>query len=340
MRRITLKDVARAAGVAPATASHAMNATGTVSQATIARVRTIADELGYRPDMIAANLRQGRTSTLGVLIPSLTNPFYAELVEALEMAARVKNYSVLGGATNHDEALERHYINLFLSRRCDGIIVIMGRERIGDVIRAGTPTLLVNSHLSSALAPAPTIEVDDEYGMYAATCHLAALGHRHIGFITFPGVDLRQQGYRRALAENGLPYRPALVVQTEHVDCFEACDAVQHLLSAHPEITALAAAADVLALGIIRAARLVGREIPRDLAIVGFDNIKFAAISVPSLTSVAQPIGAIADHALDLMLRQITGTELDQRRVLLRPELVVRESSGGRKEAGVGQACD
>lgn len=320
-QRVSIRDVSRAIGMAPATVSHALNGTGTISDETAARVRRIAAEMGYRPNRVAANLRRQRTSTLGVLIPTLSNPFYSKLLEALEAAGRARGYNLIFGDTNHDQALDTHYVDLFLDQRCDGIIVVAGTINLDGVIRAGVPTVLVNAHLLDADVRVPAVEVEDMHGVYSAVAHLIRLGHRRIGLVNIREVGPRLQGYRRALEDAGIAFDPALVAAATQMNRLleDAGERAYALLSAHPELTALTASADVAALGAIRAAYRLGRRVPDDLAVVGFDDIDLAAMVVPALTTVAQPVERIAAAALDLILEQITAgsVALDHRRVRL-----------------------
>jgi len=343
VQRVGVKDVARVAGIAPATVSHALNNTGTISKETAARVRQIAAEMGYRPNRVAANLRRQRTSTLGVLIPTLSNPFFSKLLEALETAGTARGYSLVFGDTNHDPALDAHYVDLFLDQRCDGIIVVAGTSDLAGVIRADVPIVLVNTHLPAAEVRVPAVEIDDMHGMYSAVAHLIRLGHRRIGLVTYHHDAPRLQGYQRALADAGIVFDAALVVAATRMSRLleDAGERAYELLRAHPDLTAIATSADVAAIGAMRAAYRVGRRVPDDLAVVGFDDINLAAMMAPALTTVAQPIDAMATAALDLMLEQINegSVALDHRRVRLETHLIVRESCGQRK-GGEGPAVE
>ena len=332
-RKIRLADVARTAGVSPATASLALRGTGTIGAETAERVRRVAADLGYRPNHMAASLRRRWTASLGVLIPTLTNPYYSELLEAFELAAGSTGYNLMSGSTNHDPARESHYVDLFLGRNCDGIVAVTGNGDIGDVVRAGVPTVLVNTHV--ATAGVPRVEIDDLHGVRSAVTHLLGLGHRRIGLVAHPYDRPRHEGYRRALSDAGVAYDPRLVVEVTRMNSLlpDGRDRARDLLQAHPELTAIVATADVIAIGVLRAAHGAGRHVPDDLAIVGFDDISLSAVLVPALTTVAQPIDAIAAAALDLVKEQIEAgsVALDQRRVVLETRLVVRESCGAKQ---------
>jgi DNA-binding LacI/PurR family transcriptional regulator len=328
--RVTLRDVARAAGVSPATVSHALQGNGTVSEETAARVREVATEIGYRPHRIAANLRRQRTYTIGVLIPTLANPFLSELVEALYSECLARGYTVLCGTTHYQAVTEAHYIDHFLGHPCDGIIVAGPPDSLEEIIRAGVPAVLVDCHMPTDFVRVPVVEVEDMHGMYSAVAHLQRLGHRRIGLVYGPLDQLRQEGYRRALADAGEAYDTELVADAGELHFENAAAVCERMLRDRPDLTAVAATTDVLAFGVIRAARRTGRRVPEDLAVVGFDDIPLAAAVNPPLTTIAQPVGEIVSHAVELLLEQIASRDitLDRRRVVLKAQLVVRESCG------------
>jgi len=334
--RLTLRDVAEAAGVSTATVSHALQGNGTVSEETAARVRSVAAEIGYRPHRSAANLRRQRTSTIGVIIPLLSNPFIGELVEALYAECRARGYTVLCGTTNYDADTEAHYIDLFLGHPCDGIIVAGPPDRLEEIIAAGVPSVLIDCHMPSDFVRVPVVEVEDMHGMYSAVAHLQRLGHRRIGLVYGPLDELRQEGYRRALADAGEEYDPGLVADAGELQFENAAAVCEEMLRARPDLTAVAATTDVLAFGVLQAARRTGRRVPDDLAVVGFDDIPLAAAANPPLTTIAQPVDEIVSHAVALLLEQIAAKEitLDRRRVTLKAQLVVRESCGSGRDGG------
>jgi LacI family transcriptional regulator len=328
--RVTLRDVAEAAGVSPATVSHALQGNGTVSEETAARVRGVAAEIGYRQHRIAANLRRQRTSTIGLIIPTLSNPFLSELVEAMYAECLARGYTVLCGTTNYRAEAEAHYIDLFLGHPCDGIIVAGPPDSLEDVIRAGVPAVLVDCHMPTDFVRVPVVEVEDMHGMYSAVAHLQRLGHETIGLVYGPLDQLRQEGYRRALADAGQAYDEALVADAGELYFENAARVCQEMLRGRPDVTAVAATTDVLAFGVMHAARRTGRRVPDELAVVGFDDIPLAAAMNPPLTTVAQPVQEIVSHAVELLLEQIESRDitLDRRRVVLKAQLVVRESCG------------
>jgi DNA-binding LacI/PurR family transcriptional regulator len=328
--RVTLKDVAGTAGVSLATASHSLRGNGTVSAETATRVRDVAAAIGYRPHLMASNLRRQRTFTIGVIAPSLGNPLISELVEALYTECRARGYSVLCGTTNYEPAVEAHYIDLFLGHPCDGIIVAGQPDSLEDIIRAGVPAVLIDCHMPSDFVRVPVVEVEDMHGMYSAVAHLQRMGHQTIGLIYGPHDQLRQEGYRRALEDAGGRYDPELVADAGRLVFENAARIASEWLAARPDMSAIATTTDVLAFGVLHSARAAGRRVPEDLAVVGFDDIPLAAAATPPLTTIAQPVALIVANAVELLQEQIEAKTitLDRRRIMLKAQLVVRESCG------------
>jgi LacI family transcriptional regulator len=333
--RMTLKDVAQLAGVSAATASHALHGNGSVSKGTAARVREVADKVGYRPNLVAANLRRQKTQTIGFILPTLANPFLSQLAEAFYTECRRAHYTLLCGTTNNEADLEAHYVDLFLGHSCDGIVVGGPPDRLDEIVRAGVPAVLVDCHTPTDFVKVPVVEVEDMHGMYSAVAHLIRLGHEHIGLVYRPLDELRQEGYRRALEDAGLAYEPALTADAGELQVACAAAVAERLLGERGEVTAVAATTDVLALGVMQTAREQGRVVPDDLAVVGFDDIPLARAFNPPLTTVAQPVERIAAAALTLLIQQIKAGDvaLDRRRLILPSQLIVRESCGARLKA-------
>jgi DNA-binding LacI/PurR family transcriptional regulator len=330
--RVTLKDVAQLAGVSAATASHALRGNGNVAADTALRVREVAEQVGYRPNRTAANLRRQRSSSIGFIVPTIANPFLSELAEALYAECRHADYTLLCGTTNNEPALQTHYLDLFLGHSCDGIIVGGQPDRLDDIVRAGVPAVLVDCHTPSDFVQVPVVEVEDMHGMYSAVAHLVRLGHKRIGLVYGPQDQLRQEGYRRALEDAGIAFEADLAEDAVELRVPDARSAASRLFDRHPDVTAIAATTDVLALGVLRAALEAGRTVPADLAVVGFDGIPLSEAFSPPLTTVAQPVERIAATAVELLVEQIeSGTiALDRRRVMLPTQLIVRESCGAR----------
>ena len=324
--RVRLRDVARAAGVSVSAVSQALNGYGTISQATAERVRKVAAELAYRPDLLAASLRRQRTSTLGILTSFLNHPFHSELLAALADAATARGFSLLV-ATAPDEASGDRQLEQLVDQRCAGVIVF-GDRPLPAAARSGVPVVVLYAEAWTPALGVSAVEVDDRAGVRAATEHLLALGHRRIALVANRSRP-RRAGFEDALRTLGLTPDPALVLElpVREIEWTAAERLTADLLDRHPDVSAVVATSDAAAFGVIRGAYLAGRVVPGDLAVVGFDDISLASTFVPALTTVRQPIAAIVREAMGLMDELLHGHE--PRSVRLATELVIRESSGG-----------
>lgn len=332
---VTLREVAEAAGVSVSTVSRILDERAAPSKsATAERVRSIAEQLGYRRNVFASNLRRGATATIGVLVPRLTDAVMALMFEAIERAARRQGYFAVVATCGDDAEEERRATETLLDRGVDG--VILATARLDDSLPAslrerGVPHVLVlrtDGVSASALG-------DDETGGYLAVRHLLDLGHRDIGVVTGPsftssGQD-RLRGAERAMAEAGVDLRPDRVISTGYgVDDGNAAGLA--LLGADDRPTAIFAANDNLAIGVIGAGRRLGIRPGLDFSIVGYNDIPLASRLSPPLTSVATPFDQIATTALDLLFAPRSADPI--RRAL--PTLIPRASTARREAPPAG----
>ena len=281
--KISIKDIARAAGISHSTVSRALNDSPLVNAETKARVRRLAQELGYSPDAAARSLVSGRTRTVGVVVTTIADPFVAEVVEGIERTAYAHGYSLILAASNDEPAREIAAVEMLRSKRVDSVIVtssrvgVLHQERLRS---AGVPVILLNSHSQQQMPNAYSVRVDDAHGGRLATVHLIESGHRRIAHVTGPAGHSpssdRLDGYRRALAHAGIDYDPAYVMGgTGRLEGGRA--ALEALLALRERPTAVFCYNDMTAIGLLSAARDAGVAVPRDLAVVGFDDIPLAA---------------------------------------------------------------
>lgn len=302
---VTLRDVAQESGVSVSTVSRILDDRGTPSRtATATKVRAAAERLGYRRNVFASNLRRGATGTIGVLVPRLTDAVMALMFEAIERAARRQGYFAVVATCGDDADAERRATETLLDRGVDGLI--LATARIDDSLPAslrerGIPHVLV----LRTDGVSPSALGDDETGGYLAVRHLLDLGHRDIAVVTGPwftssGQD-RLRGAQKALAEAGIDLPDGRVISTGYgVDA--GSEAGYTLLRAEARPTAIFAANDNLAIGIIGAARNLGILPGQDLSIVGYNDIPLASRLPTPLTSVATSFDQIATTALDQLL--------------------------------------
>lgn len=328
-QRHTMADVARRAGVSTATVSRALTRPDQVNAKTRELIRGIADELGFRPNLIGRQLRVRTASSILILVQDLDNPFYAELIKGVESVARANRYSVMVGGTDGLPEVEHLYAEQFLGQRVDGLILLFGHLPNGITPRmaAQSPIVLVSEGnpdlgLSSVL-------VDNVAWAAAAVDHLLAMGHRRIGHVTGPLSRIisrqRQEGYRRALARAGISADPALEALGDFTVA-SGRSAAARLLRLPDRPTALFCANDESAVGAILAARDLGLRVPEDLSVMGFDDVTLAEIAQPALSTVRQPRLAMGVAAAELVLEMIEHGAGRAAERVLDCELVLRDS--------------
>jgi DNA-binding LacI/PurR family transcriptional regulator len=328
--RPTIYDVARRAGVSTATVSRALNGTGQIAAATRAAIEVAVAELGYRPNTIARSLVTRSTQTIALLLPDITNPIYAELVRGVQQVAFERDYTMLLCTTDGDPAQEERYLDLLRAKQVDGALVdglVVPTARIARFVRDGFPIVCLDRDVRSTAVP--LVQVDNRAGARLAVEHLLSLGHRRIAHVRGPeaGIaDERVAGWTEALQAAGVEPDPALVAAggwTEE-DGFRA---TQALLESGAPFTAVFAANDLMAIGVLTALAQAGRRVPEDVSVVGFDDLRLAAYSTPPLTTVHQPAAEIARRATAILLELVAGETPAQTKLLLEPELVVRAST-------------
>jgi LacI family repressor for deo operon, udp, cdd, tsx, nupC, and nupG len=333
--RVSIKDIARAADVSHSTVSRALSDSSLVSTETKARVQRLAREMGYSPDAQARSLVMGRTQTVGLVVTTITDPFIAEIVQAVENTALAHGYTVILASSQTEPDREIAAVEMLRSKRVDGVIVTS--SRVGALYqdhldRLGVPVVLLNSHNMQSGPYTFSITVNNRHGACLATQHLIQLGHRRIAYITgladHSDDAERLAGYRQALAEASIAFDPLLVVPgSGRAD--GGGRALPKLMALDMSPSAVFCYNDMTAIGLLRAAREAGLSIPGDLAIVGFDDIPFASYVHPSLTTVAQPKPEMGRQAMAMVLSLLEGNESAKvSNVVVAGQLIVRESSG------------
>lgn len=329
----TIREVASAAGVSVATVSRVVSGSHhRVSAATRDRVLAAVARLRYHPNLVARGLKKRVTGTIGLIVPDISNPFFPAIARGIEDVAHRAGLAVLLCNTYEDLAKERIYLTLLEKRMVDGLIfatVGANTAHLRMLRRGRVPVVLV------ARAPdgveMDAVLVDNRLGAHEATAHLLRLGHRRIAFIggppALPVARERLAGYRDALAAARVRADRSLIVEGAfRADGGQA--AVAALLRRRASFSAIVAANDLMAIGAMEALRLGGRRVPQDVAVVGFDDITFASVVEPPLTTVAQPKYRMGCLAMERMLELLNGADRRPRRIVLEPHLVVRRSCG------------
>ena len=327
----TIVDVAARAGVSTATVSRVLSGVQPARHSTRERVLAAVRELDYRPSGVARALKRSETRTIGLLITDIGNPFFPQIVRAVEDEAHARGYGVILCNAADDSDRELAYLELLLERRVDGLIVASARttrrhaERLAAV---PMPVVLVNSDApGSRLAGVTTAH---RHGARIATEHLLGLGHRRIAHIGAPSAQaarLRHAGVTDALRAAGLDPASLLLAEgDEHVE--GGARAAELLLAERPQPTAIVCYNDLTAVGALRAVRRAGLRVPEDVSLTGFDDIELAAWTDPPLTTVRQPTDALARWAVGRLADALPSGRPAAERVSLEPTLVVRGSSG------------
>jgi LacI family transcriptional regulator len=335
---VTLKELAVRAGVHPSTISRvANNDPGLrIATETRSRIEALLRETGYQPNGIARGLKMRQTNVLAVVIPDVTNPFFAALFRGVEDAAAPHGFNVLLCNTDGLPERQRSHLQSLQARRVDGVILassFLKDPSVRELRKQKRPYVLVNRF--SDEGDDPFVGSDDLLGGQLATAHLIDLGHTRIahlaGNATVSTGLLRRRGFLAAHAVAGITPDPRLVVEAGYTEESGAA-AARRLLALSDPPTAVFAVTDMVALGVAEVARKMGLRIPEDLAIVGYNDIPLASRVNPGLTTMHVPIHEFGSVAARLLLDQIESEEPTQRRVRFTPDLIVREST----VAGVG----
>ena len=327
---VTRSDVARRAGVSSAVVSYVVNdGPRPVAPATAERVREAIRALGYRPNASARALRTGSTRLLGLVVPEIANPLFAEMAVAVEAAAAQRGYAVLLANSDGDSATERRHIQHLTGRQIDGLLLTTGLARpdLAGLSTDGVPTVLLNTF--TEVAGYSSVGVDAFAGARDGTAHLLGHGHAAVALVigsNNAGTDeLRERGWRAALREAGRPDGP---IARESWSRAGGLLAGQRLFAETDHPTAVFVSSDLQAVGLLRAARERGLRIPQDVAVVAFDGTAESDYSAPRLTAMRQPVREIAADAVEQVLRVESDPTIRNR--THRPELIVRDSCGCR----------
>jgi len=328
-------DVAKRAGVSTATVSRVLSQPNVVAPATRRKVLQAVERLGFEPNSAAKNLRTHRTGKLLVTVPDLSNPFFSQILQGIEGSAQREGYSVLVGDTQHEDKREEAYALMLRRKEADGLIFLGHRlpRAAAELIHALAPRCapVVNGCEFSPELGIPSVHIDNARAAYEAMDHLFGLGHRRIGIVTGPLVsplsrDRLEGATMRAKKEKA---EREFIVMHGDFSVESGAAAAERLLSKADRPTAIFCFNDEMAMGVLKVARRLGIGVPEELSIVGFDDIRFAELMDPALTTIAQPMVQIGEGTVRLLLRILEGGgDADTPdSVTLPHKLIVREST-------------
>jgi LacI family transcriptional regulator len=331
----SIGDVAKRAGVSLGTASRAINGNPAVSPRLRDRVLAAAAELNYRPNALARALRSSRTHSIGLILPDVSNPFFGELAKQVEQVAAGIGYTVVLANSNDDQKAEADYIRILVGRQVDGLLIVPTEQTRHLPREEKVPIVVVDRPIRGY----PLVASDHRAGAVAAVQHLVSLGHRRIGCIAGPRhlsvARERYEGYRSVAApiyrEHHFDFGADTIIA--RFDYESGYDAALRLLARSDKPTAIFASSDQQAIGALRAAADLDLRVPDEVSIIGFDAISLAKLVTPRLTTVAQPIAAIADIAVRTVLRlRQDGAKSERHRL---PTLLQPANSTGPAAANV-----
>jgi LacI family transcriptional regulator len=335
---MSVRDVAERAGVSVGTVSNVLNRPDKVSPTTVERVHAAIDALGFVRNDAARQLRAGRSTSIGMVVLDISNPFFTDVARGAEARAGEERLTVLLGNSDEDGDREKSYLDLFEEQRVHGVLISpVGDDnaRLERLLRRGIPTVLVDRQTEDDRFS--SVAVDDDAGGYLAVRHLLDSGRRRIVFVGGPGslrqVADRLAGARRAVDET--TDATLDVIDTDALSVLQGRQAGESIRSRPPEgrPDAVFAANDLLAMGVLQALSMQGGiRVPEDIALIGYDDIDFASAAVVPLSSIRQPSTLLGHTAVDLLIREAAAPEgFVHEHVVFQPELVVRESTASRQ---------
>ncbi|MGE8081667.1 LacI family DNA-binding transcriptional regulator [Peribacillus loiseleuriae] len=326
----TIREVAAKAGVSTATVSRIINNKGQATPETIARVRAIIKELGYRPNVVARSLTSGKSNTIALLVPTINNPFFPELARGIEDVANSYGMNVFLCNTDDEREKVTNYLVSLQERYVDGVIINslnLTNEDLVELHSNGIPTVTLDRTFSTH--EFSSITVKHRIGSQLATKHLIDIGCKRIGLIRGPEDDFtavqRMWGYRDYVKEFDWFDQSWIALGDFSVKSGYLC--MKELFQRHPDIDGVFASNDLMAIGLLKAAHEWGRKVPDELAIIGFDGIDMSQYTTPPISTIKQPIYEMGKMAMEELIRLIREPESESSKMELDVDLILRESS-------------
>lgn len=326
---VSIKDVAKLAGVSVATVSRVLNKNTNVKEETARKVLDVIKKTGYQPNAIARSLKIKNTRSIGIMIPDISSHYFPEVVRGIEDIANKNNYNVILCNTDLDRDKEKQYLDILVEKQVDGIIYMSNtitNELANKFEKIDTEVVLISTDHSNITS----ITIDNVKAAYDAVKYIISKGYKDIAFIggsmTDPNAGLpRYNGYIKALCEAGISINKDFILEGNYR--FESgYKCTKKLLSLEKKPQAIFSASDEMAIGVIRAVKELGYSIPDDLAVVGFDNIDMAKMVYPSLTTISQPLYDMGVIGMKLLTKKINKEKIDKNKIILQHKLIERES--------------
>ena len=327
---MTIKDIAKKAGVSTASVSRVINSAANVSEELHNKVMAIIEDLEYKPNSIGKQLRTSKSEKILVLLPTMSNPFYSKVIEGIESKCNSLNYGTLLACINANNNQEKKYIELLTTKQVDGIISFFSTLDVEHINKLAESFPLVHccEYLEDTIAP--YVCIDDEKAGYDAVSYLISIGHEKIGMISGchsnGSAYRREYGYRRALEKAGIPFKESFLVKSSY-DYKGGEESCKKLFSIQEPPTAIFAVSDPIAIGAIKYLNSQGIIVGKDVDVMGFDNSSISEVFTPTLSTVSQPRFELGEIAVELLMDKITNLNSVNKSVLLSHKLILREST-------------
>jgi LacI family transcriptional regulator len=327
----TMKDVARMAGVTQPTVSHVINGTASISKEVSKKVLEAIRKLNYHPNELARGLKTNTSKTIGIVTPDITNSYYACIAKEIEILLVQKGYIAFLSNTDYNRASEQNVVDKLLRYNVDGILILcefLNREPLKHLESYGIPVVFLDDEPEEH--GGCMISTDNERGGYLAAKYLIDRGHRRIAYLgekmSLHPMKMRYEGYRKALTESDIPLnKDLMILDNDTVYNFgKGLKYSKSTLAKKPD--AVFASTDIIAIGFMSACAGAGIKIPDDIAIVGYDNIPLAALTMPSLSTITQSVEDIAANMVEQLFLQING-KMCEKSIVLEPQLVIRNTT-------------
>jgi len=331
MSHVTLKDIGKEVGVSATTVSRALNNKPDISYQVKQKIKKVAERLGYSPNALARSLKAKKTSSIGVLIADIADPFFAPIVKGIENTARQMGYSIILCDTGEEYEQEKLALQMMLEKRVDGLLITPSQTEYGDILelkRKKVPFVLLGRHFD--LVESDYVITDEIKGAFSATDYLIKKGHKKILFMNGPNyissAKERLVGYKRALQEHAVLFDKSLVKEGA-LKMEDGYRIMKQILCSETKFTAVFAYCDFVVLGIMQALEEAKLKIPEDIAIVGYDDVVFAGFLQVPLTTVHIPKYELGKEAMKLLKKKIDEEILEPQAVILETKLVIRKSA-------------
>ncbi|MGS2779705.1 catabolite control protein A [Robertmurraya sp. GLU-23] len=329
---ITIYDVAREANVSMATVSRVVNGNPNVKPATRKKVLEVIERLGYRPNAVARGLASKKTTTVGVIIPDISNPFFAELARGIEDIATMYKYNIILSNSDQNKDKELHLLNTMLGKQVDGIVFMGGNiseEHVAEFKRSPAPIVLAGSLEDSEQVP--SVNIDYEQATFDAVNTFIEKGHKRIAMVIGPyhepiNKEKKLVGYKKALEAAGIPVEEALIVEGDYT-YDSGIEAFDKLIELPEKPTAIFVGSDEMAVGVVHGAQDKGYSVPNDFEVISSDNTRISLMVRPQLTTVIQPLYDIGAVAMRLLTKFMNKEKVSEHTVVLPHRIELRSST-------------